>query len=62
MKIRKSCTASTSDFWYDLTDGGYLKPEKICADKADAQRVKDAIVVVREFQESCEDQIEGFLQ
>jgi hypothetical protein len=62
MKIKKNCKASTSDFWYDLTDGGYLKPDKICADKDDAQLVKDAIAIVKEFEESCKEQIEDFVQ
>ncbi len=62
MKIKKNCKASTSDFWYDLTDGGYLKPEKICADKEDAEKVKEAIKVIQDFYNSCEEQIEDFIQ
>lgn len=62
MKIKKDCNVSTSEFWYDLTDGGYLKPEEICEYKNDAWRVMDAIKIVKEFQESCETQIEGFIQ
>jgi len=62
MKIKKNCKASTSDFWYDLTDGGYLEPKKICADPKDAERVLEAIKVVRDFQDSCENQIEDFIQ
>jgi len=62
MKVKDGCTASTQEFWYDLTDGGYLKPEEILADPEDVRRVKDAIAVIREFKASCEEQIDGFLQ
>ena len=60
MKIKKGCTASTSDFWYDLTDGGYLKVGEMLEDKDDINEVEYAIQVIREFQQSCEDQIEDF--
>ena len=62
MKIKKGCTASTSDFWYDLTSGGYLKLEYILENKEDVDRAKNAIEVIREFEQSCEEQIEDFSQ
>ena len=62
MEIKKGCKASTSDFWYDLTEGGYLKPEKMLKKESDAKRVKDAIAVIKEFELSCEEQIDGFTQ
>lgn len=62
MKIREGCTATTQDFWYDLTLGGYLKPEEMLVNPDDVKRVKDAIAVLREFEASCEEQIDGFLQ
>ncbi|MEN6431286.1 MAG: hypothetical protein ABFD06_00095 [Smithella sp.] len=62
MKIKKGCTASTSDFWYDLTSGGYLKLEDILENKEDVDRAKNAIEVIREFEQSCEEQIEDFSQ
>jgi hypothetical protein len=62
MKIKKGLEISTGDFWYDLTDGGYLDPDEICADKSDAHRVKEAIAVIQDFQSSCEEQIEDFSQ
>lgn len=60
MKIKEGLEVSTDDFWYDLTDGGYLKPEEICEDLTDAFKVKEAIAIVRDFEYSCEEQIEGF--
>lgn len=60
MKIKPDTDASTDEFWYDLSEGGGLKPQEICEDPADAQRVIDAIAVIKDFAASCEDQIEGF--
>ena len=60
MKIKKGCDVSTDDFWYDLTDGGYLKPEKMLENKEDVEKIKNAIAVIQEFENSCKEQIEGF--
>ena len=62
MDIKTGLDVSSGDFWYDLTDGGYLDPDEICAKKEDAEKVKKAIEVIRDFQNSCEEQIEGFEQ
>jgi len=62
MKIKKGLQISSSEFWYDLTWGGYLDPDKICESAEDAQKVQDAINVLREFEMSCNEQIEGFEQ
>lgn len=62
MKIKDNCEASTMEFWYDLTDGGYLKPEEMLENPEDVKRVKDAIEVIKEFENSCDEQIEGFIQ
>ena len=58
---KKNLTISCSDFWYDLTEG-YLDPDKICANPIDASRVKDAIETLQDFEQSCDEQIEGFVQ
>lgn len=62
MKIKENLDVCTSEFWYDLAYGGYLKPEEICENEEDAQRVNDAIEVLLEFENSCDEQIEGFVQ
>jgi len=62
MKLKEDLDNSTDDFWYDLTDGGYLDPDEMCASAKDAKKVKDAIAVLLEFRESCEEQIEGFIR
>lgn len=62
MEIKKGLEISTDDFWYDLTAGGYLDPDEICADQDDATKVKKAIKIIEDFENSCEQQIEGFVQ
>lgn len=50
------------DFWYDLTDGGYIDPNELLDQPTDATKVMAAIAVVREFQEvyeaACEEVLE----
>lgn len=62
MKLKDNLENSTSDFWYDLTDGGYLNPKEMCEDIKDAEKIEEAIKVIKEFKESCEEQIKDFLQ
>lgn len=62
MKIKKNLEISTTDFWYDLMNGGYLDPYEICESLADANRIYEAIQILKDFQNSCEEQIEGFVQ
>jgi len=38
------------DFWYDLTDGGYLDPEKFLADNKQIKKLNDAVELVESFQ------------
>lgn len=47
-------TVYTSDFWYDLFDGGYIHPEDFLEDE-DAKKVKAAVDLVRQFQTELED-------
>ena len=62
MKIKKGLDVSSGDFWYDLTDGGYLDPVKICEHSDDAERVLAAVSILTDFKDSCEREIEGFIQ
>lgn len=62
MIIRQGLNLSTQDFFYDLFDGGYLNPKKICAEKSDAQKVYDAMNVIYEFRDSIENEYEDFYQ
>ena len=38
----------SSDFWYDLTDGGYIKPENFL-DTEGAKRVSKAVNLLKKF-------------
>jgi len=60
MKIKNGATGSTSDFWYDLSTGGYIKPADYLESAEDVKRVEDAITTILDFQRSLECQIEDF--
>jgi len=62
MKIKEGLEISTQDFWYDLSAGGYLKPEEMLENQEDIKRVKEAVKTIEEFEKSCGEQIEGFIQ
>ena len=61
MKIKKGLGISTVDFWGDISEG-YLELSKILENKNDVLSVENAIEVLKEFQDSCEEQIEDFMQ
>lgn len=44
---------STSDFWYDLTDGGYIEPEEYLTEEA-AKKVREAIEIIEEYRSLLE--------
>ena len=62
MKLKKNLDVSTQDFWYDLTSGGYINPVEICESDSDALSVIAAMSVIEDFENSCKDQIDGFIQ
>lgn len=43
------------DFYYDLTDGGYCKPENYCVNKSDIVKILDAIEVLKDYEESLQE-------
>lgn len=40
----------TDDFWYDLTDGGYIKPENVLEDESQIKSVREAIGLLNSFE------------
>jgi len=42
---------SSDGFWYDLTQGGYFKPEQVLADQKDIDRVNEALKVLEDLEE-----------
>ncbi len=53
---------ANDEFFYCISDGGYVKPEEVLENEEDVKKVKEAIAVIKDFEKSCEDQIEGFIQ
>lgn len=54
MEFKKRAKVKTSDVYYDLFDGGYIKPEKLLV-ASDAERVNAALATIREFLQEAED-------
>lgn len=53
MKVKKDLDVNMdTDFWYDLTLGGYIKPEHCLVNPEDVRKVREAIKVIRDFEES----------
>ncbi len=42
---------SMEDFYYDLFDGGYIKPEELLDDPEAAENVRRAIRVIQRFEQ-----------
>lgn len=49
----------TSEFFYDLFDGGYIEPQNLLEAK-DAARVNEAIHLILEFRDALEE--EGLME
>lgn len=49
----------TEEFWYDLTDGGYIKPEEVLADKEQVAKLQAAIDLVRSFESAIDERSEN---
>jgi hypothetical protein len=57
MKFKKDVEPiATDDFWYDLFEGGYIKPKEIIDDPSDLRILQNAISVVEEFRDQLEKQ------
>jgi len=54
MKFKENAKITTSDFWYDITDGGYIKPEKLLENPDEAEMVNNAINVLKQFRNEAE--------
>ena len=58
MKWKENAEIVTSDFWYDLIDGGYIKPKDLLEDEEEIKRVEEAIKVLEEFKRRFQIQFE----
>ncbi len=43
------------DFWYNLTDGGYIRPEKLIDDKDQLEKLNNAIATILTFKDELEE-------
>ncbi len=48
----------TEEFWYDLTDGGYIKPADILADPEQITKLSEAIDLVYSFEKAFDEKME----
>jgi hypothetical protein len=55
MEFKKDAEITTSDFWYDLFEGGYIKPEEVLVSEEDIKEVKAARAVLMKFFRAAED-------
>ena len=58
-KFKEDIKVYTEEFWYDLTDGGYIKPEEILVDESQAAELLKAIELVRSFERAIDELSEG---
>ncbi|MCK5018694.1 MAG: hypothetical protein KAS32_16655 [Candidatus Peribacteraceae bacterium] len=45
---------ASDDFWYDLFDGGYIKPQKLLENSSDIEKVETAIGILEDFKTTME--------
>lgn len=58
--LNEGLETCTDDFWYDLSRGGYIKPDEMMEDKEMARNIKAAVKLILAFEDACKEQIEGF--
>lgn len=56
MEFKKTKAVHTDDLWYDIFEGGYIKPEKLLKNKEDIEKVNNAIKTLLEFRQKAEEQ------
>lgn len=49
-KFKNKTDCFNEEFWYDLTEGGYIKPEELLEDKDQIQKLNEAIEIVKSFE------------
>lgn len=54
MEIKKKAKITTNDLYYDLFEGGHLKPEEILEHQKDIDEVNKAISVINRLRKSLE--------
>lgn len=44
------------DFWYDITDGGYIRPKELLTDKKQLEELEKALATVKSFERAIEEE------
>lgn len=57
-KFKENIDIYTEEFWYDITDGGYIKPEEVLSDDEQIKKLKEAIDLVRSFEKAIDEKDE----
>ena len=55
MEFNEDAEIVLNDVWYDLTDGGYIKPSKLLKNEDDIKKVEDAIKTLQDFFKDAEE-------
>lgn len=58
-KFKDGVDVYTEEFWYDLTDGGYIKPENVLSDNEQITKLREAIDLVRSFERAIDERNEN---
>ena len=56
MKFKDGVETATSDFWYDLFEGGYLTPSKFVEDESEAKKLDEARDLLMDYKRELYDQ------
>jgi hypothetical protein len=56
MEFKKNIEIFTDDFWYDVFEGGYIKPEKLLKNESDVVQINKAIKILNTFKTELEKQ------
>ena len=54
-KVGAEQQGTSAGFWYDITDGGYIKPDDVLLDKVAVARVQEAVEILKSFEEALEE-------
>lgn len=54
-KPRDEAYGSCDGFWYDLTDGGYIKPTEFLVNLEQVKAVEDAVKLLESFKSQAEE-------
>lgn len=60
MQFKKDVHFSSDDFYYDLFEGGYIKPENLLENPDEIVKVKQAISVIEQFRDELE--VKGIME